>query len=102
MNGVMSNGRPPVARSMVGSVFSVNCTKQLGHQARTWPVLDCDRRLMELLATRDEPSVSPARHCCTPQQLAGPPRTRYLIASASMMSRHSRAMCGVLSTLHPV
>ena len=54
MNGVMSNGFSPVARSKVGSTVSLNCTTQLGHQASTWPVFDCDSLLMVLAAKRAE------------------------------------------------
>jgi len=39
MNGVISNGRAPRIFSTVGSVVSVNCTWQLGHQEITWPDL---------------------------------------------------------------
>ena len=35
MNGVISNGRAPRIFSIVGSVTSVNCTWQLGHQEMT-------------------------------------------------------------------
>ena len=76
MNGVMSNGFSPVARSKVGSMFSVNCTKQLGHHASTWPDFDCDSLSIVLLAKRDEVSMSPARNWTTPQQCDGPPITR--------------------------
>jgi len=61
MNGVMSNGFSPVARSKVGSMFSLNCTKQLGHQASTSPVFDWASLLIVLPAKRDDVSVSPVR-----------------------------------------
>ena len=75
MNGVMSNGFSPVARSKVGSTVSPNCMKQLGHHASTSPVFDCDSLLMVLLAKRDEVSMSPARSWPMPQQWVGPPIT---------------------------
>ena len=59
MNGVMSNGFSPVARSNVGSMFSVNCTKQLGHHDSTSPVLDRASLSMVLPANRDDVSASP-------------------------------------------
>ena len=75
MNGVMSNGFSPVARSTVGSTVSPNCMTQLGHQASTCPVFDCDSLLMVLLAKRPSVSTSPARSCAVPQQWVGPPIT---------------------------
>ncbi len=75
MNGVRSNGVSPVARSMVGSTVSLNCITQLGHQASTSPVFDCDSLLMVLLAKRPSVSISPARSCAVPQQWVGPPMT---------------------------
>ena len=75
MNGVMSNGFSCPARSNVGSMISVNWTKQLGHHDTTSPVLLCASLLMVLPAKRPEVSVSPARNCMTPQQWVGPPIT---------------------------
>ena len=75
MNGVMSNGICPVARSTVGSTVSPNCMTQLGHHASTCPVFDCDSLLMVLLAKRPSVSMSPARSCAVPQQCVGPPIT---------------------------
>jgi hypothetical protein len=75
MNGVMSNGISPVARSKVGSTVSPNCMTQLGHQASTFLVFDCDSLLMVLAAKRARVSVSPERSWFVPQQWVGPPIT---------------------------
>ena len=76
MNGVMSNGVSPVARLNVGSMFSENWTKQAGHHASTWPVLDCESFWIVLPDTREDVSRSPAPNWKMPQQCDGPPITR--------------------------
>ena len=73
-NGVISNGRDPLAFSMVGIVVSVNCTWQLAHQEIT-PVFPSASLSSELVATRPDTSVSPVRNWITPQQWVGPPMT---------------------------
>ena len=75
MNGVMSNGFSPMARSMVGSTVSPNCMTQLGHHASTCLVFDCVSFWMVLLAKRPSVSMSPARSWLVPQQWVGPPIT---------------------------
>ena len=74
MNGVISNGHAPRTFSIVGKVYSVNCTWQLAHQEMT-PVLPSANLSSELVATRPDTSVSPVRSCTTPQQWVGPPMT---------------------------
>ena len=54
MNGVMSNGFSPVARSNVGSMVSPNCTKQLGHHDSTSPVFDCAQLVDGVAGEADE------------------------------------------------
>ncbi len=76
MKGVMSNGLACPARSKVGSMTSVNCTKQLGHHDTTSPVRLVASLSMVLPAKRPDVSTSPARNCMTPQQCVGPPMTR--------------------------
>ena len=61
MNGVISNGRDPLTFSTVGIVVSVNCTWQLAHHEMT-PVLPSASLSSELVATRPDTSVSPARN----------------------------------------
>ena len=75
MNGVISNGRAPRVFSIVGSVVSVNCTWQLGHQDTTCPDLLRASLSMVLSANRPEVATSPVRICTMPQQWLGPPST---------------------------
>ena len=75
MNGVISNGLAPRVFSTVGSVVSVNCVWQLGHQDTTCPDLLRASLSMVLSAKRPEVATSPVRICTTPQQCDGPPIT---------------------------
>ena len=102
MNGVISNGFAPRSFSTVGSVVSLNCVLQLGHQASTSLVLPEASLSMVASEKRPEVATSPVRICTTPQQWVGPPITLYVMPSRSMTSSASSAMCGVLRTLQPV
>ena len=75
MNGVISNGFAPRVFSIVGSVVSLNCVLQLGHQASTSLVLLAASLSMVASAKRPEVATSPVRICTTPQQCDGPPST---------------------------
>ena len=75
-NGAISNGFTPRACSAAGKVYSLNCTRQVGHQASTVLLL-----LWASLSIVDSPkrplvSRSPVRIWPMPQQWVGPPSTR--------------------------